>query len=88
MIRSEEVFQKRNKQSMLHDIEYPEYYIDDEQLESLKTFCQSFDPYSEMDLETKLRLQEFGITELSDPFQITNKILKLLENNIQYRESL
>ncbi|MFG1501445.1 hypothetical protein ABMA70_14650 [Halobacteriovorax sp. XZX-3] len=92
MENKEELFHIRNenhafdKQS--EDINHPDFYLNDELLEELKLFCQNFDPYRDMDLETKFRLQEFGVLELSNPFEITNKLLLLLENNLQYRIKL
>ncbi len=65
----------------------PDFYLSDEQLEELQEFCQNFNPYEEPSLEDKLRLQEYGVSDLNNPFEVTNKILLLLENNIQFREN-
>jgi hypothetical protein len=81
-----EEFQKRNIPLQEKSAELPEFYLDDDSLEELKDFCQNLDPYQEMDLKTKLRLQEYGVTDFSNPFEITNKLLLLLENNLQFRE--
>ena len=83
------VFQNRNENvPQVQTVELPDFYLDDELLEELKEFCQSFNPYEEMDLETKLRLQAYGVTDFANPFAMTNTILLLLENNLQYREKI
>ena len=78
--------QKRTDIKVDNTSELPNFYLNDKLLEELKTFCQDFNPYEEMGLETKLRLQEYGITDLSNPFAMTNRLLMLLENNLQFRE--
>ena len=81
-------FQKRNEPFSIENEDIkPDYYLDDEGLEELKEFCQTFNPYSELCLESKLKLQEYGITDFENPFISTNKLLMILENNLQYRES-
>lgn len=72
----------------IEQVNHPDFYLNDEALAELRIFCDTFDPYKNMDLETKFRLQEYGIVELSNPFEITNKLLLLLENNLQYRIKL
>lgn len=87
----DEVFQIQNKShqnqqtQIEQDIVRPDFYLNDEALAELRSFCDTFDPYVNLDLETKFRLQEYGIIDLSNPFDITNKLLLLLENNLQYR---
>lgn len=92
MDNKEELFHIRNEkehfQATDEVISHPDYYLNDEMLAELQNFCQDFDPYRDLDLETKFRLQEFGIIDLSNPFDITNKLLLLLENNLQYRIKL
>ncbi|EQC51121.1 hypothetical protein [Bacteriovorax sp. DB6_IX] len=83
--------QKRNSVSVANESDvrnHPDFYIDDQALEELQLFCQELNPYEELSLEEKLRLQEYGIMDLANPFEITNKLLLILENNIQYREKL
>lgn len=92
MDNKEELFHIRNENGQFHieseEVSHPDFYLNDETLDELQKFCQDFDPYRDMDLETKFRLQEFGIIDLSNPFDITNKLLLLLENNLQYRIKL
>jgi len=73
--------------SLSDDAVYPEFYLNDDQLQELQDFCHSFNPYEEPSLEDKLRLKEFGVTDFNNPFEVTNKLLLLLENNIQFRDS-
>ena len=77
--------QKRNVENQSPCEELPDFYLDDQQLEELRKFCDSLNPYAPMSLEQKLRLSEYGITDLSNPFEVTNKLLLLLENNLQFR---
>lgn len=67
------------------DKKLPSNYLNDEQMEILKELCQTLNPYEDLSLEDKLKLQEFGITDFSNPFSITNKLLFLLEDNLQFR---
>lgn len=78
--------QKRNIESSSEHNELPKFYLTDELLQDLQDFCDVFNPYEELSLENKLRLQEYGIEDHSNPFEVTNKLLLLLENNIQFRE--
>jgi hypothetical protein len=48
----------------------------------LENICQDLNPYQEISNELKIRLSEFHILELSDPFKITNTLLMLLEDSI------
>lgn len=59
--------------------------LSDEKIEQLKRLSQELDPFSEISNEQKLELAIFGITDFSDPFVITNKILKILEENLNQR---
>lgn len=92
MTTSQEIFQNRNENELndisSNDVQKPTNYLSDEQLEVLKQLCRDLNPYEEMSLDEKLKLQEFNITDLNNPFAITNKLLMILEDNLQYRESL
>ena len=82
----DEIFQNRSENTQLKQADvtdHPDYYLNDKALAELRDFCDSFDPYMNMDLETKFRLQEYGVVELSNPFEITTTLLLLLENNLQ-----
>ncbi len=59
--------------------------LSDEKIEQLKRLSQELDPFNEISNEQKLELAIFGITDFSDPFVITNKILKILEENLNQR---
>lgn len=87
MENKQELIHNRNliEQNDVENTQLPTNYLDDEQLEILKFLCQNLNPYEELSLEEKLKLQEFGITDLSNPFSITNKLLFLLEDNLQFR---
>ncbi len=92
MEHKETIFQKRNEpiqsQESTDQRSLPDYYIDDTRLVQLRQLCETLNPYEELTLEEKLTLQEFGIADFSNPFTITNKLLLILEENIQFRESL
>ena len=66
----------------------PKHFVSDERMEELKILCHELDPFQQMSLEQKLRLQEFGVKDLSNPFEITNKLLLILEENLQYRKKI
>jgi hypothetical protein len=51
-------------------------------IQKLGDICQDLNPYQAISPELKLRLNEFNILELSDPFKITNTLLMLLEDSI------
>ncbi len=59
--------------------------LSDDKVEQLKKLSLELDPFAEISKEQKLELALFGITDLSDPFAITNQILKILEENLNYR---
>lgn len=86
-----EVKEIQNRETMTHHVsqsshDLPDFYLDDDQLEELRVFCDQFNPYQELGLEDKLRLQEYGIVKFDNPFEMTNQLLLLMENNLQYRE--
>lgn len=51
-------------------------------IKKLSDICQDLNPYQEISSELKMKLAEFQILELSDPFKITNSLLILLEDTI------
>ena len=51
-------------------------------IQKLSDICQDLNPYLEVSPELQLRLSEFHILELSDPFKVTNTLLMLLEDSI------
>jgi hypothetical protein len=52
-------------------------------IEKLSNICQDLNPYQPISEILKIRLADFGILELSDPFKVTNTLLMLLEDNIE-----
>lgn len=54
----------------------------------LKKICDEIDPYTELPLSMKERLIEVGITDFSDPFKITNQIIKTLEDSMEELDKL
>ena len=57
-------------------------------INSLKEFCQEFDPYQEITSEHKEFLNNHEIFQFDDPFFITNKLLLLTENLIEELEEM
>lgn len=51
-------------------------------IKKLSDICQDLNPYQIISNELQLRLAEFHILELSDPFKVTNTLLILLEDSI------
>lgn len=51
-------------------------------IQKLSDICQDLNPYQEISAELQIRLSEFHILELSDPFKVTNTLLMLLEDSI------
>ncbi len=48
----------------------------------LKEICDKLDPYHPLPPEMQQQLQQYGIFDFSDPFQITNQLLLLLEDTL------
>ena len=48
----------------------------------LGDICSEINPYEEIPDELKMRLMDYNILDLSDPFKVTNKLLMLLEDTI------
>ncbi len=48
----------------------------------LGDICSEINPYEEIPDELKMRLMDFNILNLDDPFKVTNQLLMLLEDSI------
>ncbi len=51
-------------------------------IEFLSLICQELNPYVEIPNDLKMRLLDYNILDLSDPFKVTNQLLILLEDTI------
>ena len=51
-------------------------------IKKLGDICSELNPYAPIPDELKMRLMDFNILDLSDPFKITNTLLVLLEDTI------
>lgn len=51
-------------------------------IQVLGNICTEINPYEEISDELKMRLMDFNILDLSDPFKVTNQLLVLLEDTI------
>ena len=51
-------------------------------IKNLGEICNELNPYLPVSPEFKLKLREFNIIEASDPFHVTNALLRLLEDTI------
>lgn len=54
----------------------------------LKDVADQIDPYSPLTLSMQLSLKELSIEITSDPFRLTNQILKTMEDALETREAL
>ena len=51
-------------------------------IKTLGDICSEINPYAEIPDELKMRLMDFNILNLDDPFKVTNTLLMLLEDTI------
>ena len=51
-------------------------------IQKLGEICNELNPYLPIPQDFKLKLREFNILEVEDPFKITNALLRLLEDSI------
>ena len=51
-------------------------------IKSLSDLCNELNPYAEISNDLKLKLLNYNIVDLSDPFKITNQLLIFLEDAI------
>lgn len=54
----------------------------------LKDVADQIDPYAPLTLSMQLSLKELSIEITSDPFRLTNQILKTMEDALETREAL
>ncbi len=54
----------------------------EERIKRLGDICNELNPYGPISAEFKKSLREFNIIEANDPFQVTNALLRLLEDAI------
>lgn len=57
-------------------------------IKTLKRVCDTLDPYNEMSAEVKEELTNLGITDLDNPFTLTNQLLFQMENAIEELHNL
>ncbi len=48
----------------------------------LGDICTEINPYDQISDDLKMRLMDFNILDLTDPFKVTNQLLMLLEDTI------
>lgn len=79
----------QNKLILDHQIQLESFPGDQEKIQSLENrikklgeICNELNPYLPVSPEFKMRLREFNIHEATDPFQVTNALLRLLEDSI------
>ncbi len=51
-------------------------------IKTLGDICTEINPYEAIPDELKMKLMDFNILDLDDPFKVTNKLLMLLEDTI------
>lgn len=57
-----------------------------ENIKRLRYLCDHLDPYGEINERFKNELTFFQITSYRDPFELTNKLLKLMEDTLEEKE--
>jgi hypothetical protein len=62
---------------LLEKIEFLE-----ERIKVLGNICNEINPYGPISDDLKMRLLDFNILNLDDPFKVTNSLLMLLEDSI------
>lgn len=51
-------------------------------IKTLGDICTEINPYEPIPDELKMKLMDFNILDLDDPFKVTNRLLMLLEDTI------
>lgn len=51
-------------------------------IKTLGDICSEINPYAAIPDELKMKLMDFNILDLDDPFKVTNRLLMLLEDTI------
>ena len=51
-------------------------------IKTLGDICTEINPYEAIPDELKMKLMDFNILDLDDPFKVTNRLLMLLEDTI------
>lgn len=59
-----------------------------QRVEVLNKLCTDLDPYQEIPASYLQVLADFGINEATDPFQVTNQLVVLLEESIEELQNL
>jgi len=54
----------------------------EKRIKVLGDICSELNPYAEISNDLKMKLLDYNIVDLSDPFKITNQLLMLLEDSI------
>ncbi|PIP93243.1 MAG: hypothetical protein COW00_11300 [Bdellovibrio sp. CG12_big_fil_rev_8_21_14_0_65_39_13] len=56
------------------------------EVKELSHLCRELDPFSPIDLKLQKKLKKWGLDEEEDPFILTNKLIKGLEDAINALE--
>jgi hypothetical protein len=59
-----------------------------EKIKILNKLCHEIDPYKEITENHQMILAEFGISNFSDPFEVTNRLVVALEDSIEEFQAL
>jgi len=57
-------------------------------ISSLRKICEELNPFGNVEQEIKDQLKAFGIVHFDDPFQLTNRLILLMEDSIQELQEL
>ena len=53
------------------------------QINTLRELCNKIDPFQEISEEDKNTLSQFGISDYSNPYQVTNELIAKTEDKIE-----
>ncbi len=54
----------------------------DRKIEELKKLCGELDPFNKISKGHKKLLTKYGLNEIADPFELSNRLILLVENAI------
>lgn len=74
--------------SEFHSVHQEKIQYLEARVKKLGDICNELNPYQPVCDEFKIRLREFNIIDATDPFHVTNALLRLLEDSINELHAL
>jgi hypothetical protein len=56
-------------------------------IQKLRTLCSQLDPFSPLSPENESFLRQIGIKDLENPYELTNQLVKMMEDLIEDSEA-